>query len=101
MKNNRANIVKIEREVVLFVGTEAILNSKHTTINIIQPGFIDTDLNPVYNAYAGVFNAKGAFGFNDRPEQDAAELDFLEGSAAPYITDIILNIDRSMEFNKK
>lgn len=85
-----------ERRVVLFVGMTKNINSKNSSLNIIQPGFTDTNLNPVYNAYAGIFNASGAFGFINRSDQDAADIYLLESSAAPYITDIILEIDQTI-----
>ena len=57
-RNSLIDLSLDARREVLFVGA-----GHHT--HIIQPGFTENHLNPVYNAYAGVFKAHGAFGLTN------------------------------------
>jgi pimeloyl-ACP methyl ester carboxylesterase len=69
------------------------LAARNITINVVQPGFIDTEMNPATGEYAAAFMATTAMGRYGRPEEVAAAIAFLASQAASYITGTVLNVD--------
>ena len=67
--------------------------SKGITVNLVQPGHIDTEMNPASSDMAKSeknFTALGRYG---RPEEIAAAVAFLASPEASYITGTTLNVD--------
>jgi len=69
------------------------LGPRGITVNIVQPGPIDTDMNPANGAYSEVQRASTALGRYGRPEEVAAAVAFLARPEASYITGATLNVD--------
>jgi NAD(P)-dependent dehydrogenase (short-subunit alcohol dehydrogenase family) len=63
------------------------------TVNVVQAGAIDTDMNPADGAFAPAFIAATALGRYGRPEEIAAAIVFLASPDASYITGAVLNVD--------
>jgi 3-oxoacyl-[acyl-carrier protein] reductase len=69
------------------------LAPKEITVNLVQPGSIDTDMNPANGPYAETlkqFMALGRFGV---PEDIANAVAFLAGAKAQYVTGSTLTVD--------
>jgi 3-oxoacyl-[acyl-carrier protein] reductase len=70
------------------------LGPKDITVNNVQPGPIDTDMNPAANGeFANLQNTKTALGRYGKPEEVAAAVAFLASPSAAYITGATLNVD--------
>uniref|UniRef100_I2Q5X7 Ketoreductase domain-containing protein n=1 Tax=Desulfovibrio sp. U5L TaxID=596152 RepID=I2Q5X7_9BACT len=69
------------------------LAKRNITVNVVQPGPIETDMNPDSGDFAAIVKAMTAFKRYGRPEEVAAGIVFLAGPAASYITGATLNID--------
>jgi 3-oxoacyl-[acyl-carrier protein] reductase len=69
------------------------LGPKGLTVNAVQPGPIDTDMNPAGGRYAEHQRAMTALRRFGRPEEIAEAVAFLASPAAGYITGEILNVD--------
>jgi len=69
------------------------LGSKGITVNAIQPGPIDTDMNPADADFAAPQKAATALGRYGRPEEVAAAIAFLASPEASYITGTTLDVD--------
>jgi 3-oxoacyl-[acyl-carrier protein] reductase len=64
------------------------------TVNNVQPGPIDTDMNPAGNGdFSAAQSAATALGRYGKPEEVAAAVAFLASPAAAYITGATLNVD--------
>jgi len=64
------------------------------TVNNVQPGPIDTDMNPAGNGdFSAAQSASTALGRYGKPEEVAAAVAFLASPAAAYITGTTLNVD--------
>lgn len=66
--------------------------SRGVTVNLIQPGHIDTDLNSASGPF-GNASKRAPVGRHGRPEELAAAVLFLATPAASYVSAAILNVD--------
>jgi 3-oxoacyl-[acyl-carrier protein] reductase len=69
------------------------LGPKRITVNAIQPGPINTDMNPDHGDFAAAQKATTALGRYGRPEEVAATIAFLASPEASYITGTTLDVD--------
>jgi 3-oxoacyl-[acyl-carrier protein] reductase len=69
------------------------LGPKGITVNAIQPGPINTDMNPENADFAAPQKAATALGRYGRPEEVAAAIVFLASPEASYITGTTLDVD--------
>jgi len=69
------------------------LGPRGITVNTVQAGAVDTDMNPATSDLAPAWNATVALGRYAQPEEVAAGIVFLASPAASYITGTVLTID--------
>lgn len=69
------------------------LGPRDITVNIIQPGAINTEMNPETADHAPFLAGLSALGRYGQPEDIAAAVSFLAGPGASYITGATLNVD--------
>jgi len=69
------------------------LGTKGITVNTVQPGPIDTDMNPTTSDFAPVFISTIPLGRYGKVEEIAATVAFLAGPDASYITGTTINVD--------
>lgn len=69
------------------------LGARGITVNVVQPGAIDTDMNPADGPFAETLKGLAALGRYGHPEDIAAAVAFLAGPDAGYITGATLNVD--------
>lgn len=69
------------------------LGPKNITVNLVQPGPIDTDMNPDSTDFAKVMKANLPLGRYGTPDEVAAAVSFLASPEASYITGSILTVD--------
>lgn len=74
-------------------GAARDLAHRGITVNTIQAGFIDTDMNPADGPGAAMFLPTTAMGRYGRPEEVAAGVVFLASPDASYVTGSTLRID--------
>ncbi|GAA1612632.1 SDR family NAD(P)-dependent oxidoreductase [Kribbella karoonensis] len=74
-------------------GAARDLADRGITVNVIQPGFIDTEMNPSDSPAAAMFLPTTAMGRYGRPEEIAAGVVFLASPQASYVTGAVLRID--------
>ncbi|SOE95186.1 3-oxoacyl-[acyl-carrier protein] reductase [Burkholderia sp. D7] len=72
------------------------LGGRGITVNNVQPGPIDTDLNPASGDWAVPQKAATALGRYGRPEEIAAMVAFVASPEASYITGANLTVDGGM-----
>ncbi len=72
------------------------LGPRGILVNAVQPGPIDTELNPETGGSAEHQKARTALGRFGRPEEIAGAVAFLAGPDATYITGATLNVDGGM-----
>ena len=69
------------------------LGPRNITVNAVQPGPIDTDMNPDSGDFAAAFKAGLPLKRYGKPEEVAAAVAFLASPDASYITGTTLNVD--------
>jgi NAD(P)-dependent dehydrogenase (short-subunit alcohol dehydrogenase family) len=69
------------------------LGPRGITVNAVQPGPIDTDMNPDSGDFAAAAKATSPLGRYGRPEEVAAATVFLASPGASYITGTTLDAD--------
>ena len=69
------------------------LGPKGITVNVIEPGPIDTDMNPADGNFATLQKAGTALGRYGRPEEVAATVAFLASRNAGFITGASIAVD--------
>lgn len=69
------------------------LGKRGILVNVIQPGPIDTDLNPASGPFADMLAPLTAIGRYGRVEEVAALAAFLASDEASYITGALIDID--------
>jgi 3-oxoacyl-[acyl-carrier protein] reductase len=69
------------------------LGGRNITVNTIQPGPIDTDMNPANGEWADAMKAKTALGRYGNADEIAAVASFLAGPEASYVTGAVINVD--------
>lgn len=74
-------------------GAARDLARREITVNILQPGFVDTETNPADGPAADIFLPTTALGRYGRPEEIAAGAVFLASPQASYVTGAVLRID--------
>lgn len=74
-------------------GAARDLAQRGVTVNVIQCGFIDTEMNPADGPAASMFLPTTAMGRYGRPEEIAAGVVFLASPQASYVTGAVLRID--------
>ena len=74
-------------------GAARDLAPRKITVNVVQPGAVDTDMNPASSDFATVLNVATALGRYGRSEEIAAAIAFLASPGASYITGTTLDVD--------
>lgn len=69
------------------------LGPRDVTVNLVQPGSTDTDMNPANGEYSEFQRSLSALGRYGKPEDVAAAVAFLATPAARHITGAILTVD--------
>jgi NAD(P)-dependent dehydrogenase (short-subunit alcohol dehydrogenase family) len=69
------------------------LGPRDITVNLVQPGSTDTEMNPADGEYAGFQRSLSPLGRYGEPEDVAAAVAFLASPAARQMTGAILNVD--------
>lgn len=69
------------------------LGPKNITVNLVQPGPINTDMNPDNTEFAEMLKKSVALGRYGKPEEIASAVAFLASPEASYITGSTLTVD--------
>jgi 3-oxoacyl-[acyl-carrier protein] reductase len=69
------------------------LGPKEVTVNLVQPGSIDTDMNPAHGPFGETLRQFMALGRYGAPEDIANAVAFLASAKAQYITGTTLTVD--------
>jgi 3-oxoacyl-[acyl-carrier protein] reductase len=69
------------------------LGPKEITVNLVQPGSIDTDMNPAHGPFGDTLRQFMALGHYGAPEDIADAVAFLASAEAKYITGSTLTVD--------
>lgn len=69
------------------------LGSRNITVNIIQPGLINTDMNPSDGPFSAQMLQSVALGHYGEPKDIGMAVAFLASDEARYITGVTLNVD--------
>ncbi|MCP3162721.1 SDR family NAD(P)-dependent oxidoreductase [Myxococcus qinghaiensis] len=74
-------------------GAARDLGPRGITINVVQPGFTDTDMAVGLEPIKPAINSTIALGRFARPEEIAASIAFLASPGAAYITGAVIDVD--------
>lgn len=69
------------------------LGSRKITVNLVQPGPVDTDMNPATSELAGFMKTRMVTGEYGHIDDIAAVVGFLAGEESKYITGSVLTAD--------
>jgi len=69
------------------------LGPRNITVNLVQPGPIDTDMNPDNTEFAEMVKKSVALGRYGKPEEIASAVAFLASQDASYVTGATLTVD--------
>ncbi|HEY1032854.1 MAG TPA: 3-oxoacyl-ACP reductase family protein [Flavipsychrobacter sp.] len=69
------------------------LGNRKITVNLVQPGPIDTDMNPADSPWADAMRARMPLGEYGKGEDIAAMVSFLAGDESKFITGAMLTVD--------
>lgn len=69
------------------------LGSRKITVNLVQPGPVDTDMNPDNTELAGFMKQRMALGSYGHVDDIAAMVSFLAGDSAKHITGSLFTVD--------
>ena len=69
------------------------LGSRKITVNLVQPGPVDTDMNPENTELADFLRTRMPLGEYGKTEDIAAMVSFLAGDESKFITGAILTVD--------
>ncbi|SFK60914.1 3-oxoacyl-[acyl-carrier protein] reductase [Sphingomonas sp. NFR04] len=69
------------------------LGARNITVNVVQPGAINTEMNPEDAGHADALRSLTSLGRYGQPEEVAGAVAFLVGPDAAYITGATLNVD--------
>ncbi len=74
-------------------GAARDLGPRGITVNIVQAGLVDTEMNPADTEFAAAAATTTALGRYARPEEIAAGVAFLARPDSTYVTGTVLDID--------
>jgi 3-oxoacyl-[acyl-carrier protein] reductase len=69
------------------------LGPQEITVNLVQPGSIDTDMNPAHGPFGDTLRQFMALGHYGKPDDIANAVAFLASEKAKYITGTTLTVD--------
>jgi 3-oxoacyl-[acyl-carrier protein] reductase len=69
------------------------LGPSEITVNLVQPGSIDTDMNPAHGPFGDALRQFMALGHYGKPDDIANAVAFLASDKAKYITGTALTVD--------
>jgi NAD(P)-dependent dehydrogenase (short-subunit alcohol dehydrogenase family) len=69
------------------------LGPKEITVNLVQPGSIDTDMNPAHGPFGDALRQFMALGHYGKPDDIANAVAFLASDKAKYITGSTVTVD--------
>lgn len=74
-------------------GLARVLGPRGITVNVVQPGPVDTDMNPESGPFAGTLKSYLALPRYGRGEEIAGLVVYLASPEAAYVTGACLSID--------